>query len=40
MTIQSTGEAMRSASGQQGEHMRAVKNKSEHEHMRQNTCIG
>ena len=36
MKIQSSGETMRNASGQQGENEGAVKNKSEHEHRRQN----
>ena len=37
MEIQSGGEKMRNASGQEGENERAaVKNKSEHEHWKQN----
>ena len=36
MKIQSGGEKMRNASGQQGENEPAVKNKREHEHRKQN----
>ena len=36
MKIQSGFETIRNASGQQGEKKAAVKNKSEHEHRRQN----
>ena len=36
MKIQSGCEAMKNASGQQGENEGEVKNKSEHEHRRQN----